>query len=766
LCVYSDKNSVTFIKLLYSMKKTLLLIASFVLTLNIFAQCNPGQFSVALTCTAPTIDGDTTDVIWKIAPAITMTKVMNADPASLYQEGSPLGRQQLDNPAGHWRALYDGQYLYFLVVVYDTNPVNNRANNYWAGDGVEIFLASTTKYGQYGFGYAVGTPKTYTNGSANFSSIQSVIKNFTGGYALEVRIPYTSIALPANATDIKMECGINQSNSGNARSAQILTWTTSNTLFSSSANYTDVPMSDCGKVLKVQTNLTGNILCNGSSVNLTTTTAGIPTGENYTWEENNGSGWVNVNVADVTQTITDSPTTNTQYHVIYDGIYSCPATVTIATVPTMSSVVIGAENCSTLTRVLTATAASGKPQYQYSLNGGTYQTSNLFTVSSSGDYNITIKDANSCLSTPSDTTVTITSLPIVTLTANPTTAALTRCASDNTPLSLLAAPNIESTTPIVSYTWTKNGTDITASTSYNLTPSELSTPATLTYEVKGVGADCPSLPVDLTITINANPIVTLATNPAAASLTRCATDSTALSLVATPTTGSISNYSWSKGGVALDETAATYALTTQDFTTTGATVYEVIGTGTNNCSSAPVDLTVNVNPAIAIKLVANPTEVQSLGQAVTLNAQIQDGSGTPTTYTWVGIVNGTNNSATQTQTPLKTTTYAVTATDGVCSDKDSVTIQVSTTLPTAITPYDRSKGNDIFAKSRGTELIVFNNYGITVYKESVSDALDLQGWNGCWNGDLGKEVEPGTYFYVLTTSSDKLKGTIEVVKTK
>lgn len=87
-------------------------------------------------------------------------------------------------------------------------------------------------------------------------------------------------------------------------------------------------------------------------------------------------------------------------------------------------------------------------------------------------------------------------------------------------------------------------------------------------------------------------------------------------------------------------------------------------------------------------------------------------------------------------------------------------------LPTAITPYDRSSGNDIFAQARGTELYVFNRYGVSVYEEKVNNSSDLKGWNGCWTGENGKEVDPGVYFYVLTTADETLKGTVEVVKTK
>ena len=43
-----------------------------------------------------------------------------------------------------------------------------------------------------------------------------------------------------------------------------------------------------------------------------------------------------------------------------------------------------------------ATATGGTPPYQYSIDGGTYQDSNIFEVSTEGNHTITVKDANGC----------------------------------------------------------------------------------------------------------------------------------------------------------------------------------------------------------------------------------------------------------------------------------------------------------------------------------------------------------------------------------
>ena len=47
---------------------------------------------------------------------------------------------------------------------------------------------------------------------------------------------------------------------------------------------------------------------------------------------------------------------------------------------------------------LDVTAAGGTPGYEYSIDGNTYQSSGIFTVAD-GDYNVSVRDANGCVST-------------------------------------------------------------------------------------------------------------------------------------------------------------------------------------------------------------------------------------------------------------------------------------------------------------------------------------------------------------------------------
>ncbi|MCB2207421.1 MAG: SprB repeat-containing protein, partial [Bacteroidetes bacterium] len=55
---------------------------------------------------------------------------------------------------------------------------------------------------------------------------------------------------------------------------------------------------------------------------------------------------------------------------------------------------------------ITVTASNGTTPYQYSINGGTYGSSNIFSGLSAGNYFITVKDANDCTVTVNDIIIT------------------------------------------------------------------------------------------------------------------------------------------------------------------------------------------------------------------------------------------------------------------------------------------------------------------------------------------------------------------------
>lgn len=81
--------------------------------------------------------------------------------------------------------------------------------------------------------------------------------------------------------------------------------------------------------------------------------------------------------------------------------------------------------CSSPNGTITVVTTGGAAPLQYSINGNTYQVSNIFTGLVAGAYIVTVKDANGCLTTAS---ATIANFPAPTLTATAVTAS---CANTN-----------------------------------------------------------------------------------------------------------------------------------------------------------------------------------------------------------------------------------------------------------------------------------------------------------------------------------------------
>lgn len=87
---------------------------------------------------------------------------------------------------------------------------------------------------------------------------------------------------------------------------------------------------------------------------------------------------------------------------IYDNANDCivviNSSIVVAVFPQPSMAISNIANpgCGQNNGSITATAAGGAPPYQYSINGGAFQSGGVFSGLPAGSYTITVRDANNC----------------------------------------------------------------------------------------------------------------------------------------------------------------------------------------------------------------------------------------------------------------------------------------------------------------------------------------------------------------------------------
>ncbi|MBL0147096.1 MAG: SprB repeat-containing protein [Chitinophagaceae bacterium] len=103
---------------------------------------------------------------------------------------------------------------------------------------------------------------------------------------------------------------------------------------------------------------------------------------------------------------------------------------------------------------ITFTASNGTAPYEYSINGTSFQTSNIFTGLATGTYNVYVKDAITCYSN---------SIAIITAKARPTVTAFTVSATCNNNDGMIIATGASGSAP---YTYSIDGTVFQSSNTF------------------------------------------------------------------------------------------------------------------------------------------------------------------------------------------------------------------------------------------------------------------------------------------------------------
>jgi large repetitive protein len=405
--------------------------------------------------------------------------------------------------------------------------------------------------------------------------------------------------------------------------------------------------------------------CPGGSVTLTASLA-----TSYLWSTGATTQAITVSTAGIyTVTATDD-----------NGCQgtSAPVNVTINSNPA-PTVTAGGPTTLCQGQSVTLTASAGA-SYLWS-TGATTQS---ITVSSAGNYTVTVTDANGCSGTSAPVTVTVNPLPTPTVTAGGPT---TFCQGGSVTLTASAA---------VSYLWSTGavGQSITVSTSGNYT----------VQVTDANGCVATSAPV----VVNVNPLPT-PTVTADGPTTFCQGGSVTL------TSSAAASYLWSTGA------------TTQSITVSTAGNYQVTVTDVNGCGNASAFTTVSVRPNPTPGITASGPTTFCQGGSVTLTASAG------ASYLW------STGATTQSITVSASGSYSVTVTDvNGCSGTSVPTAVTVSPLPTptvlADGPTTFCAGGSVTLVSTGAAFYSWSTGAITQsitvsatgnYSVTVTDA------NGC-----------------------------------
>jgi gliding motility-associated-like protein len=381
---------------------------------------------------------------------------------------------------------------------------------------------------------------------------------------------------------------------------------------------------------------------------------------------------------------------------------------------------------------ITITATGGTAPYQYSINGGTsFQASNVFNGLAGGTYNVVVRDAGQCTSSPQVVTLTLVNtmtISVAKIDANCTTGGtitITANGGGNPP-----------------YEYSING-----GTSYQ-SSNVFTGVAAGTYNViaRNVGNAC-TASQSVTIAFVNNLTVN---QPAGGSVCLGASftptlQSNATSYNWTPTTG-VSNP----------------AIANPVITPSATTTYTV--TATLGTCSLQRTITVSVFPGASAN--AGPDVSIIAGDVYQMQATATAGTYLWTPSTALSATNVLNPNA----NPQVTTTYRLNVTNSQgCIASDDMTITV---VPYCIKPMEAFTPNGDGINERwlitngncltSARAQVFNRYGAKVF-----EANDYKNnWDGTYEG---KPLPDGTYYYVISYKlingkTEYLKGNVTILR--
>ena len=526
----------------------------------------------------------------------------SSDPYPFVINGAPLTITASDQSKCFGQTLDLGTTLFTTSALISTQTVTN------------VTLASTGGYDASGGVAGVHsndiTPSNPT-GSNGFVAANYVI-TYVSGTLTVYALPVVSLALQTN---VSCNGGNDGAISVNVTGGATYSWTTSDGVIPSgqesvqnpsglipgtyklivtsangcTSNELDVTITQ-PNVLSATVNST-NVTCNGANdgtISITAPTGGYGT---YEYSIDGSVSWEPTGIY--------TGLTNTNYVVeIRDKAHpACVVILNAALAITQPAAISGSGavtsdysgsqlTCATSTNgIITVTATGGTGTLMYSIDGGLYQASNVFTGLAAGTHTLSVQDANLCTFVPSSVTITA-PLPIssnAVVTSNHNGSQLSCPAATDGQITVTASGG----TPGLIYS-KDNGVTYQLYDANNVFNSL----GAGTYQIVVKDANgCTSTEQDVTIiapsVISSNAVVTSDYNGSQLS---CATSSDGtITVTASGGTG-VLQYS--------DDNGVTYQLSNL-FNNLGAGTYKMVVKDANGCTSVEQDVTITAPSAIS-----------------------------------------------------------------------------------------------------------------------------------------------------------------------
>lgn len=289
-------------------------------------------------------------------------------------------------------------------------------------------ITATASGGSSSFTYSINGSAFQSSGS--FSNLVAgsytiVAKNTSGctgsaTFNLVATNPCAGVTITVTGTSVNPTSTVtsNGSISATASGSTGFTFSLNGGVFQASGNFTNLPVGSYTVVAKDVNGCTGSSVftltapnpCTGITINVTATTvnpissassngsisASATGSTGFTFNINGGAFQASgnfTNLAQGTYTIVAKDLNGCLGSAVFTLTAPNPcAGVTIS----VSNVVAGNRPCEAANGSITATGSGGTGPYTYSINGGAFQVSNIFSGLAAATYSITAKDANGC----------------------------------------------------------------------------------------------------------------------------------------------------------------------------------------------------------------------------------------------------------------------------------------------------------------------------------------------------------------------------------